>query len=147
MVNAPNFANLHTYLEEQESLTEMFIHHIDPEEQERLVEMFKTPVSGRLKVDMEKLKDQLIAEVTIPVFAPEERWHVASGTRSRQKPIHRDIQRPRDIGRNSSSFKWTAATTVATHLQLPRTRVYTAPAPQGYCFPCLATLMKKIQSL
>ena len=54
----------------------------DPEEQERLAEMMRNPVSSRPKVDMEKLKEQLIAEVIIPVFAPKEGLHVASGTRS-----------------------------------------------------------------
>ena len=56
-----------------------------PKEQERLAEMMRNPVSSRPKVDMEKLKEQLIAEVTMPVFAPEDGWHIASGTRSRQK--------------------------------------------------------------
>ena len=44
----------------------------DPEEQERLAEMMRNPVSNRLKVDMEKLKEQLITGVTMPVFAPKE---------------------------------------------------------------------------
>ena len=144
MAIAPKFVNPHTDLEEQERLEEMFIHHTDPEEQERLAEMYRNPLSSRLKVDMEKLKDQIIARVTMPVFAPKGGWHVASGTRIGQKKIHGDVQRPRDIGKRSSSFKWTAATTVATHLQFPKTGVHTAPAPRGSCFPCLSTLMKKI---
>ena len=57
----------------------------DRREQERLKEMMRNLVSKRSKIDMEKLKEQLIAKVTMPVFAPKEGWHVASGTRSGQK--------------------------------------------------------------
>jgi hypothetical protein len=61
----------------------------DPEEQERLREMMRNPVSKRPKVDMEKLKEQLIAELTMPAFEPED---VASGTRSGQNKGYRPKQ-------------------------------------------------------
>ena len=68
MVDPPNFVNPFA----------------DPREQKRLAEMTRNPVSSRPKVDMENLKEQLITKVTMPVFAPEEGWHVTAGTRSRQ---------------------------------------------------------------
>jgi hypothetical protein len=82
MVDPPNFA--HPF--------------IDPKEQERLKKMTRNPVSKQPKVDMEKLKEQLLAKLTMPVFAPKEGWHAASGMRSRQKRIHGINQKPRDIG-------------------------------------------------
>ena len=35
---------------------------VDPKEQERLKEMMRNPVSKQPKVDMEKLKEQLLAK-------------------------------------------------------------------------------------
>ena len=57
----------------------------DPKEQERLEGMMRNPVSKQQKVNMEKLKEQLIPVVPMPVFALKEGWHVESGTRSGQK--------------------------------------------------------------
>ena len=56
-----------------------------PKDHERLKEMMRNPVSKRPKVDMEKPKKHLIAEVTMPVFVPEEGWHIVSGTRNKHK--------------------------------------------------------------
>ena len=73
MVNAPNFVNPNTDTEEEDTLGKIFIHHSNPEEQERLAEMMRNPRSSiRIKVDTEKLKDQLIGKLIMPVFAPRK---------------------------------------------------------------------------
>ena len=51
----------------------VFTHHSNRKEQERLAEMMRNPgPSIRIKVNIEKLKDQLICELTMPVFAPQK---------------------------------------------------------------------------